>query len=76
VAPRAALAGSVRIGPLAFVGTGAAIIPGISIGESTVIGAGATVISNLGPNLVAVGVPAKPLQRTCSQKQVDHGEQS
>ena len=76
VAPRAALAGSVRIGPLAFVGAGAAIVPGIRIGESTVIGAGATVISNLGPNLVAVGVPAKPLQRTCSEQQVDHGEQS
>jgi UDP-perosamine 4-acetyltransferase len=76
VAPRAALAGSVRIGPLAFVGAGATIVPGISVGESTVIGAGATVISDLGPNIVAVGVPAKPLQRTCSEQQVDHGEQS
>jgi UDP-perosamine 4-acetyltransferase len=76
VAPRAALAGSVRIGPLAFVGVGATIVPGISVGESTVIGAGATVISDLGPNIVAVGVPAKPLQRTCSEQQVDHGEQS
>ena len=76
VAPRAALAGNVRIGPLAFVGAGATIVPGISIGESTVIGAGATVISNLGRNLVAVGVPAKPVQRTCGEQQVDHGEQS
>ena len=76
VAPRAALAGSVRIGPLAFVGAGATIVPGVSVGESTVVGAGATVISNLGPNIVAVGVPAKPLQRTCSEQQVDHGEQS
>ena len=76
VAPRAALAGSVRIGPLAFVGAGATIVPGISVGESTVIGAGATVISSLGPNIVAVGVPAKPLKRTCSEQQVDHGEQS
>ena len=62
VAPRATLAGGVCVGPLAFVGAGATIIPGINVGESTVIGAGATVISNLGPNLVAVGVPAKPLQ--------------
>ena len=76
VAPRATLAGSVCVGPLAFVGAGAAIIPGISIGESTVIGAGATVISNLGPNLVAVGVPAKPLQPSSDAEQVGHGEQS
>ena len=67
VAPRAALAGGVRVGPLAFIGAGATIIPGVSVGESTVIGAGATVISDLGPNLVAVGVPAKPLQRTCER---------
>ena len=68
VAPRAALAGGVRVGPLAFIGAGATIIPGVSVGESTVIGAGATVISDLGPNLVAVGVPAKPLQRTCREQ--------
>ena len=76
VAPGVALAGGVRIGPLAFVGAGATIVPGVSVGESTVIGAGATVISNLGPNIVAVGVPAKPLPPTSSEQQVDHGEKS
>jgi len=76
VAPRAALAGGVRVGSLAFVGAGATIVRGASVGESTVIGAGATVISNLGPNLVAVGVPAKPLQRSSNEQQVDHGEPS
>jgi UDP-perosamine 4-acetyltransferase len=75
VAPGASLAGGVCIGPLAFVGAGATIIPGVNVGESTVIGAGATVISNLGPNIVAVGVPAKPLQRTSSEQRGDHGEQ-
>jgi UDP-perosamine 4-acetyltransferase len=76
VAPRAVLAGGVRVGPLAFVGAGATIVPGVSVGESTVIGAGATVISSIGPNIVAVGVPAKPLQRSSNEQQVDHGEQS
>ncbi len=76
VAPRATLAGGVCVGPLAFVGAGATIIPGINVGESTVIGAGATVISNLGPNLVAVGVPAKPLQPSIGAEQVGHGQQS
>ena len=74
VAPRAALAGGVRIGPLAFVGAGATIVPGISVGESSIIGAGATVISNLGPNLVAVGVPARPVQRPSGKQKVDHGK--
>jgi UDP-perosamine 4-acetyltransferase len=74
VAPRAALAGGVRIGPRALVGAGATVVPGVSVGEATVIGAGATVISNLGPNLVVVGVPAKPLQRPNIKQQVDHGE--
>jgi len=76
VAPGAALAGDVHVGRLAFVGAGATVIPGVSVGESTVIGAGATVISNLGPNIVAVGVPAKPLQRTYGEQRGDHGEQS
>jgi len=76
IAPRATLAGSVRVGPLAFVGAGATIVPGVNVGESTVIGAGATVISDLGPNLVAVGVPAKPLRPSSNEQQVDHGEQS
>ena len=74
VAPRATLAGGVRIGPLAFVGAGATIVPGVSVGESSIIGAGATVISNLGPNLVAVGVPARAVQRPSSKQQVDHGK--
>jgi len=76
VAPGASLAGGVCIGPLAFVGAGATIIPGVNVGESTVIGAGATVVSNLGPNIVAVGVPAKPLRRTYSEQRGDHGQQS
>ena len=74
VAPRAALAGGVRIGPLAFVGAGATIVPGVSVGESSIIGAGATVISNLGPNLVAVGVPARAVQRPSGEQKVDHGK--
>ena len=74
VAPRAALAGGVRIGPLAFVGAGATIVPGVSVGESSIIGAGATVISNLGPNLVAVGVPARSVERPSGKQKVDHGK--
>jgi UDP-perosamine 4-acetyltransferase len=74
VAPRAALAGGVRIGPLAFVGAGATIVPGVSVGESSIIGAGATVISNLGPNLVAVGVPARSVRRPSGKRKVDHGK--
>jgi UDP-perosamine 4-acetyltransferase len=74
VAPQAALAGCVRIGSLAFVGAGATILPGLSVGERTIVGAGATVTSDLGANVVAVGIPAKPLRRNDRAQRRDDGE--
>ena len=74
VAPRATLAGSVRLGPLAFVGAGATIIPEVSIGAATIVGAGATVTSDLGPNLVAVGVPAKPIPNRTAGRMEEHDD--
>ncbi|MGH8514367.1 MAG: NeuD/PglB/VioB family sugar acetyltransferase, partial [Gammaproteobacteria bacterium] len=74
IAPSASLAGGVCIGRLAFVGAGATVIPGVSVGEATIVGAGATVTSNIGPHLVAFGVPAKPLKRHNYDQQLDHDE--
>jgi len=60
VAPRTALAGCVHLEEAVFLGAGAVAIPGIRVGTRTVIGAGGVVISDLPPNAVAVGVPARP----------------
>lgn len=51
--------GSVHIGQNAWIGAGAAILPGISIGENAVVAAGAVVTKNVPANTVVAGIPAK-----------------
>ncbi|MFB9072014.1 hypothetical protein ACFFX0_12675 [Citricoccus parietis] len=36
--------------------------PGVTIGENTVVGAGAVVTRDLPANVVALGVPARPVK--------------
>ena len=59
VNPGATICGNVTIGDGAYVGAGAVIKDKISIGAGSVIGAGAIVVSDLPPNVTAVGVPAR-----------------
>jgi sugar O-acyltransferase (sialic acid O-acetyltransferase NeuD family) len=47
----------------AYVGTGAVTIQDVTIGRWSVIGAGAVVIENIPDEVVAVGVPAKPVKK-------------
>ncbi|HEY0483155.1 MAG TPA: acetyltransferase [Kofleriaceae bacterium] len=63
LAPGARLAGNVAIGEGGFVGIGAVAIPGVRIGAWTTVGAGAAVTGDLPANIVAAGVPARPLVR-------------
>jgi sugar O-acyltransferase (sialic acid O-acetyltransferase NeuD family) len=58
ISPGCHLAGNVICRADAFVGTGASIIPRTEIGTRAVIGAGAAVISDLPPDVLAVGCPA------------------
>jgi sugar O-acyltransferase (sialic acid O-acetyltransferase NeuD family) len=58
VCPGAHLAGNVRCGEDAFIGTGAVAIPGISIGANAVVGAGAVVIRDVPEGAKVVGNPA------------------
>jgi acetyltransferase-like isoleucine patch superfamily enzyme len=44
----------------ARIGIGVVILPGVTIGENSIIGAGAVVTSNIPPNCLAIGIPAKP----------------
>lgn len=61
--PGANISGGVMLEEGVSVGTGACILQGLSIGRDTFIGAGAAVVRNIPNDCVAVGVPAKPLER-------------
>jgi sugar O-acyltransferase (sialic acid O-acetyltransferase NeuD family) len=58
IAPGCHLAGNVTCGTDAFIGTGVSIIPRVQIGARAVVGAGAAVISDVPPDVLAVGCPA------------------
>jgi len=61
-APGANVSGSVTVGEGTDFGTNASIIQGVSVGEWSIIGAGASVVKDLGPNVTAVGVPARVIK--------------
>ncbi len=58
ISPGCHLAGNVICRVDAFVGTGTSIIPRVQIGARATIGAGAAVISDVPPDVLAVGCPA------------------
>jgi sugar O-acyltransferase (sialic acid O-acetyltransferase NeuD family) len=60
--PGANIAGNVHIKKCVTIGTGAKIIQQLCVGENTIIGAGAVVTKNIERNVVAVGIPAKPIK--------------
>lgn len=53
----------VEIGPRAWIGTRATLLPGVSVGEGAVVGAGALVTSDVEPYTVVGGVPAKAMRK-------------
>jgi acetyltransferase-like isoleucine patch superfamily enzyme len=53
----------VRIGPGAFLGVGAIVLPGVTIGENGYVGAGAVVTRNVPDRCVVVGNPARVIKR-------------
>lgn len=59
LAPGVRTAGCVTVGHKAFVGVGAILGPGIVIGDRSIVGAGSTVLSDIPPNVLAVGSPAR-----------------
>jgi sugar O-acyltransferase (sialic acid O-acetyltransferase NeuD family) len=63
ICPGVALAGRVRVGKQAFVGTGARVIPCLRIGDNATIGAGAVVIRDVPARITVVGVPARTADR-------------
>ncbi len=59
ISPGVNTAGCVTIGQGAFIGIGAIIGPGVTIGANSIVGAGSLVLSNIPPNVLAFGSPAR-----------------
>ena len=56
------IGGRVSIGSECWIGMGSVIKQNVSIGNRTFIGAGAVVVDDIPDNVLAVGVPAKPIK--------------
>jgi len=52
----------VRIGINVFLGTGSMVLKGAHIGNNSVIGAGSIVVSDIPPNTIAAGSPARKIR--------------
>ena len=50
---------AIHIKKNAWIGAGATILPGVTVGENAVVAAGAVVSSDVAPNTIVGGVPAK-----------------
>lgn len=55
-------AAPITIGDNVWLGGGVIVGPGVRIGENTVVGAGSVVTRDLPSDVVAVGVPARPVK--------------
>jgi acetyltransferase EpsM len=61
--PGATLCGNVTVADGVFVGAGSTIKEKISVGRNCIIGAGSVVLRDLPPDVTAVGVPARVIER-------------
>ncbi len=61
LAGRAGLAGGVRVGESAYLGSGSLVREGVRVGAEAVIGMGAVVLNDVPPGETWVGVPARRL---------------
>jgi len=59
IAPQCAIAGTVAIGRMSFLGIGTKVIPGVGIGTNVIVGAGGVVTGDIQDGVTAVGVPAR-----------------
>jgi sugar O-acyltransferase (sialic acid O-acetyltransferase NeuD family) len=62
LAPGVNVSGAARVAEGADLGTGSSTIQGVHVGRWSTLGAGAVVARDIPPNVVAVGVPARPIR--------------
>ncbi|MBI2565681.1 MAG: NeuD/PglB/VioB family sugar acetyltransferase [Candidatus Schekmanbacteria bacterium] len=62
LAPAAVVLGAAHVGAGAFVGAGAVVREGTSVGAGALVGAGAIVLTDIPPDTVAYGCPAKAIR--------------
>jgi sugar O-acyltransferase (sialic acid O-acetyltransferase NeuD family) len=67
LSPGCRLSGNVIVEDGVIIGTAAVVLPGVRIGRDTVVGAGAVVTRDLPPAVVAIGVPARVVERPSTQ---------
>src|SRR6188472_748850 len=60
--PDADLMAPIVVGSNVFIGADAMLMPGVTVGDNVVIGARSLVTTDIPPNTVAAGVPAKPIR--------------
>jgi acetyltransferase-like isoleucine patch superfamily enzyme len=53
--------GAIIIEDNCIIGKGAQLLPNIRIGRNSIVGAGSVVISDVPPNSIVMGVPARPI---------------
>ena len=56
--------GEICVGPHAFIGARAFVLPNVSVGEGAIVGACAVVTRNVDPKTIVAGNPARPVVRT------------
>ncbi len=60
--------GKVKFGPVvvkekSFIGVKSVIMPNVTLGERSIVGAGSVVLSDVAPDTVVAGVPAKEMKK-------------
>lgn len=66
--PGVHVAGEVKLGEGVYMGLHSCVINRTSIDEWSIIGAGATVVSDIPPNSLAIGVPARVVKRVRNEE--------
>jgi sugar O-acyltransferase (sialic acid O-acetyltransferase NeuD family) len=64
IASGAVILGKVTLGAHSYIGAGASVRQGLSVGERSLIGMGSVVVEDVGPDSIAMGIPAKAARRT------------
>jgi UDP-perosamine 4-acetyltransferase len=63
VFPNATLAGTVRVGAFAYIGSGAVVTPNLTVHQHSYVAAGAVVIKDVPEGVIVGGVPAAEIGR-------------